>query len=312
VQAASKSVVLIVVRDATGKEIAQGSGFVVTTDGKIVTNYHVIEGGESAVVKFSSGAFFEVAGVLAVDSSRDLALLQATGQDFSPLPLGDSDRVQVGEQVVAIGSPLALEATVSNGIISAIRGSTLDASLTLLQTTAPVSPGSSGGALLNMQGQVVGVTAFQASGQNLNFAVPVNYVIPLIVERSVKPLSTVSAPPERESAAPTTLADLEGTYLGTWQSNLGYSGVAALTIAVSGSGLSGKVVLTGSPVGYTGDSVWMTVSKLGDGVWAVQFKGDRSNLSGTGIFRGRSFVGDYRYVRVLLGVDDRGQWILKK
>lgn len=313
VRETADSAVLVVVMNSAGQQIRQGSGFVASADGKIVTNYHVIEGASSAVVKFPTGAFFNVEGLLGTNAIKDLAVLKLAARALVPLAIGDSDLVQVGDPVVAIGSPLALEATVSNGIISAIRVSDADGGLKLLQTTAPVSPGSSGGALLNMRSEVIGITTLQVSGQNLNFAVPINEVVPLLADGPVRSLSTATIRIERESAGSSTLGDLEGTYVGAWQSNLGYSGVAALTVIVSGStDLKSKVVLTGSPVGYKGDSVRLTVTKLGEGVWTVEFRGDRTNLSGTGVFRGRSFIGDYRYVRVLLGVDDRGQWILKR
>lgn len=125
-------------------------------------------------------------GVLALDKARDIAIIKANGNDFRMLSLGDSSRLQIGEEVVAIGSPLSLESTVSNGIVSGIR--TLDeGGGQLLQITAPISPGSSGGPLFNMEGQVVGITTsgFE-NGENLNFAVPINNVKPLL-KRLSKP-----------------------------------------------------------------------------------------------------------------------------
>ena len=86
-----------------------------------MTNYHVIKGASSAIVKLPDGAFYDVDGVVAFDKARDLAVIKAHGQNFRVVTLGNSDRVQVGEEVVAIGSPLSLESTVSNGIVSGIR-----------------------------------------------------------------------------------------------------------------------------------------------------------------------------------------------
>lgn len=190
---ALKSVVLIVVSDASGKETKQGSGIVVSGDGKIITNFHVIERASTAVIKFPNGAFFLVDGVLAVDKVNDIAVLKAAGSGFPVVPLGDSDKVQVGEEVVSIGSPLALEATVSNGIISSIRD-LKEGNLRLFQTTAPISPGSSGGALLNMRGEVIGITAAQlAKGQNLNFAIPINTAKSLLVGGSLRKLYELPA-----------------------------------------------------------------------------------------------------------------------
>jgi len=186
---AQKAVFLIVVSNASGREIGQGSGVVVSNDGKVITNYHVIDGASSAVIKFPNGAFFLIEGVLAADVAKDIAVLKASGSDFPTVALGDSDKVQVGEEVVSIGSPLSLEATVSNGIISSIR-ELKDENQRLFQTTAPISLGSSGGALLNMGGELIGITtAEMVGGQNLNFAVPINVVKPLLSASSLRKLA---------------------------------------------------------------------------------------------------------------------------
>ena len=103
---ANGTIVSIVMSDKDGKAIAQGSRFLVSKDGLIVTNYHVIAEGKSAVVKFPDGAFYLVDGVVASDKARDVAVIKARGKGFRVLLLGNSDRVQVGEQVVAIGNPL--------------------------------------------------------------------------------------------------------------------------------------------------------------------------------------------------------------
>jgi hypothetical protein len=171
---ANQSIVSIVMSDSEGKPIAQGSGFFVSNEGLIVTNYHVISEGSSAVAKLPGGAFYAIDGVLAFDKARDIAVIKAHGKTFKRLALGDSDRVQVGEEVVAIGNPLSLESTVSNGIVSAVR-TVEDQGGKFLQITAPISPGSSGGPLFNMAGEVVGITTmFLKGGENLNFAIPIN------------------------------------------------------------------------------------------------------------------------------------------
>src|ERR1019366_3386058 len=102
---AKGSVVSIVMSDKDGHPLAQGSGFLISKDGRVVTNYHVIKNGTSAVVKLPNGTFFAVDGVLASDKHRDVAIIKADGSDFRTLALGDSDRLQVGQQVVAIGNP---------------------------------------------------------------------------------------------------------------------------------------------------------------------------------------------------------------
>jgi len=185
-KAANGSVVSIVMSDKGGKPISQGSGFLVTKDGLILTNYHVIETGSSAVVKLPDGAFFLVDGVVASDKTRDIAVIQAHGQNFQTLTLGNSDQIQVGEEIVAIGNPLSLESTVSNGIVSGIRTDERPR-IKVLQVTAPISPGSSGGPLFNMAGEVIGITTmYLQGGENLNFAVPINDAKRLLLEKSAK------------------------------------------------------------------------------------------------------------------------------
>jgi S1-C subfamily serine protease len=162
---ANGAIVSIVMSDKNGHTIAKGSGFFVSKDGHVVTNYHVITNGSSAVVKLPNGAFFAVDGVLASDANRDVAIIKAHGNDFRPLTLGDSDRLQVGEEVVAIGNPLSLESTVSNGIVSAIR-TVEDEGGKFLQVTAPISPGSSGGPLFNQRCET------HACGENVKSSRP--------------------------------------------------------------------------------------------------------------------------------------------
>lgn len=185
-KAANGAVVSIVMSDKDGNPIAQGSGFLVSRDGLIVTNYHVIAEGSSALVKLPDGAFYVVDGVLAFDKARDVAIIKAHGENFRRLALGDSDHVEVGQEVVAIGNPLSLESTVSNGIVSGIR---TDEELggKFLQVTTPISPGSSGGPLFNMEGEVVGITTmYIKGGENLNFAIPVDEAKRLLLTKSSK------------------------------------------------------------------------------------------------------------------------------
>jgi hypothetical protein len=187
---------------------AQGSGFLVSNDGLVVTNYHVIAEGSSAVLKFPNGAFFAVDGVVASDKARDVAVIKAHGSDFRTLTLGNSDRVQVGEAVVAIGNPLSLESTVSDGIVSGIR-TVEKLGGKFLQITTPISPGSSGGPLFNMAGEVVGITTmYLEGGENLNFAIPINdakRLLPLpppgynLADVRVNPSGLKALPNETES-----------------------------------------------------------------------------------------------------------------
>ncbi len=187
------SVVLIVVSDSVGKPFAEGSGFIVSADGRIVTNHHVIADARSATVKLNNGAIFTVDGVLADDSVHDLAVIKVPGKNLPPLSLAESDRLSVGDHVVAIGSPLGLENSVSDGIVSAIREG--GNGTRWIQTTAAASHGNSGGPLLTMDGRAVGVLTWKASeGENLNFAVPSNLISPLLANSTVRAFGVVTSP----------------------------------------------------------------------------------------------------------------------
>lgn len=172
-QLATPSVVLIKLANGLG------SGFVVSNDGKIVTNLHVIRGAREATVVTADGREFKDIEVMATDAAHDLAVLRIAARDLKALPLGNSAATKPGEHVVVIGHPLGLGNTVSDGLVSAVRE--LLPKLTLLQISAPISPGSSGGPLFNDQGEVIGIsTLVIREGQNLNFAVPINTVKPLL------------------------------------------------------------------------------------------------------------------------------------
>ncbi len=154
-----------------------GTGFVVDDDGTVATNLHVVEGAADIKVRTLDGTVLTVPRIVAIDVAHDLALLGVDPR--TPLPalrLGDSDTVAAGDPVIAIGNPLGvLDYTVSDGLISSVRPVT--AELTLLQISAPISQGSSGGPLFNAYGEVIGVaTAIFTEGQNLNFGIPSNYV----------------------------------------------------------------------------------------------------------------------------------------
>ena len=191
VSRSSDAVVQIVVSDSLGQPTALGSGFVISQDGRIVTNYHVIKGAHTAIVKLTNGSFFPVDGVLAADPDKDLAILKVAGKNLPFLSL-ETSQLRVGDRVVAIGSPLGLDGTVSDGIVSAIRE---EDNKTWIQTTAPVSHGNSGGPLLDLKGNVTGVITWGVNlnlGQNLNFAVAANEVGTLLGQlHSPAPLDSV-------------------------------------------------------------------------------------------------------------------------
>jgi len=165
------SAVAIETYDSKGEKLSRGSGFFVEAD-RIVTNRHVLEGAYRAEVHSSGGAVFPVKGVLAVDAEGDIALLKidAPAPPIRPLPL-DKTSPQEGESVVVIGNPLGLEGSVTNGIVSAVRD--IPTFGRIIQITAPISSGSSGSPVVNMQGQVIGIATLQITGgQSVNFAIP--------------------------------------------------------------------------------------------------------------------------------------------
>ena len=163
------SAVAIETFDSRGEKLSRGSGFFVESD-RIVTNRHVIEGAYRAEVHSSTGAVYQVKGVLAVDAEGDIALLKIDETQIRPLPL-DKTSPQEGESVVVIGNPLGLEGSVTNGIVSAVRD--IPTFGRIIQITAPISSGSSGSPVVNMQGQVIGIATLQITGgQSVNFAIP--------------------------------------------------------------------------------------------------------------------------------------------
>ncbi|MDR2357382.1 MAG: trypsin-like peptidase domain-containing protein [Oscillospiraceae bacterium] len=167
---------------ANGELRSTGSGFFITSSGVAVTNYHVISSARSAKIVTADGLEYGVLGVYDIDEENDLALLQIDGKDFDYLNVGDSETLRNGAQVYAIGSPLGLQNTISPGIIS---NASRDIDGTrYIQITAPLSPGSSGGALIDVYGDVIGVTTGSLyNGQGLNLAVPVDLSDALSRER---------------------------------------------------------------------------------------------------------------------------------
>jgi putative serine protease PepD len=174
----------------TPQGTATGSGFVVSADGKIVTNEHVVDGATSVTVKLGTGGQTLTAQVLAADASKDLALLKVDATNLKHLDFGDSSSLQVGDNVYAIGNPYGLDHTLTSGIVSALNreiqapdGTPIDGAI---QTDAALNPGNSGGPLLDADGKVVGVNSqIASSGSNsggeagnvgIGFAIPAKTV----------------------------------------------------------------------------------------------------------------------------------------
>ncbi len=170
-----------------------GSGIIMSEDGYIITNEHVIEDATSISVIMNSGDTYE-AKLVGADPSSDIAVIQLINlpDDLSAASFGNSDDIDIGEKVVAIGSPGGLAGSIAEGIISGpsrpknqITGNSDDSDTNLLQTTAAINPGNSGGALVNAQGQIIGVTSAKISGldyEGIGFAIPITEAIPILEE----------------------------------------------------------------------------------------------------------------------------------
>ena len=176
---------------------ASGSGFILTADGYILTNYHVIENSDSVKVTMYDGTSYD-ATIVGYDESNDIAVLKIDATGLTPVVLGDSDKLNVGDSVVAIGNPLGeLTFSLTSGAVSALnREVTLSSNVTmdLIQTDCAINSGNSGGALFNLYGEVIGITnakysssgsSSEASIDNIGFAIPINSVRS-IVESIIK------------------------------------------------------------------------------------------------------------------------------
>ena len=183
---AAPSVALLKAFDQSGQPTKLGSGFIAAPGAIVVTNYHVIRGAYSETASFQDGSSASVLGVLGYDPGIDVAVIRIGTVSAAPLQLGDSDKVQIGDRVTAIGSPLGLQNTISDGLVSAFRGSRI-------QTSTPISPGSSGGPFFNKRGQVIGVAVSTILGaQNLNFVVPINQAKQYLTNASLTTLADLS------------------------------------------------------------------------------------------------------------------------
>ncbi len=155
-----------------------GTGFIISADGYIITNQHVINNADQVTVKLTGKKQSIPARVVGQDYELDLAVLKIEGEGYPTLPMGDSDKMRVGDWVVAIGQPYGLDHTVTTGVVSA-KGRPITIQdrnyKNLIQTDAAINPGNSGGPLLNMRGQVIAInTAVNAQAQGIGFAIPIN------------------------------------------------------------------------------------------------------------------------------------------
>jgi hypothetical protein len=221
------STVLIICKDANGQQVSLGSGFVVAPS-VIATNYHVIDGAVSATVKVVGDRHtHNVSHIRNIDTRNDLALLAVSDLKAPVVEIGDSNGLEVGATVYAVGNPRGLEGSFSQGIVSAIRP--ID-NVSLLQITAPISPGSSGGPIMDASGKVVAVSvATYKGGQNLNFAIPSKAIHSLISQQDERATFTVAR--KKSKGAKTILEEL---------------GVNKILEGVTGSAMQWNGVIHGS------------------------------------------------------------------
>jgi S1-C subfamily serine protease len=190
---ARRATVQIRALDLDGRPVSAGTGFFVSHDGLVATNVHVIRGARRLQVETNAGEIFDLVYFVVADPRRDIAILKVPVDDVQPLSLAVDAALEVGAPVYVMGNPLGQVGTFSNGLVSAER--TVEG-VGLIQITAPVSPGSSGGPVMNANGDVIGVATFMLrGGQNLNYAVPARYVRPLARSADTpRPFATTMVP----------------------------------------------------------------------------------------------------------------------
>lgn len=194
-ESANPAIVVISAYSSSGTPLSQGSGFIADPHGLVVTNDHVIDGADAVAVRRPGAEPVFATHIQATSEEWDLAVLKIKGKKLPSLKLAPKGTARVGMRVIAIGSPLGLENTMSEGIISGIRANSV------LQITTPISPGSSGGALLSQSGVVLGATTLMLrGGQNINFAVPSGEISALLRAARhggpVRPLHALSTVPD--------------------------------------------------------------------------------------------------------------------
>ena len=273
------------------RAVSGGSGVIISPQGEILTNYHVIAsmgGGDNSLeVKTSDGKSYK-ATVLGKDKELDIALVKIEATHLPYAKLGDSDALRIGEWVVAIGNPFGLEHTVTQGIISA-KGRKLDTGLSsFLQTDAAINRGNSGGPLLNLRGEVIGInTAINPAGQNIGFAVPISQVHRILKElRSGKPVSRGYlgiGPQELDQAYQDALGVKEGVVVSTVEKGQAADKAGLLRLDVI-TALDGQPVRSPDEVvavvsaRRAGDTLKLTIFRDGKSLTLTATLGDRKAL----------------------------------
>ena len=267
----------------TGQGQGAGTGFVLSSDGLIVTNNHVVEDGTRITVTFADGSA-EDASVVAADPSRDLAVLRVNRDDLAPLAVGDSDDLRLGDQLIAVGYALDLngEPSVTAGILSAkersITAPNGEPLVNLLQTDTAINPGNSGGPLLNGRGEVVGInTAIAGQAQNIGFAIAITPVLDVIEqlragevpERALMGVTTATAD-EPVGAEIVELAPGSGAADSDLQ-------VGDVIVAVDDREIADSIELGSAIATYLpGDEVTVTVDRDGRSIEIAVVLGARS------------------------------------
>jgi S1-C subfamily serine protease len=281
---ATPSVVVVENFNEDGERAGQGSGYVHSADGVIITNYHVIRGAKSLTIRVPAKESFHIDSVLAYSIEHDVAALQVSAS-LPALETEALEPVKVGDRVIAIGAPLGLESTVSEGIVSAIR----DAGGThIIQTTASISPGSSGGPLFDEFGKVIGLTtSHMRDGQNLNFVIAVRHVNELLGQQrpislaemleetqvvNSLPASTVSVPAGNLVQLPFRVSSQQGAVIeGTYT----ITGGSGRDVGVALVGTGGAVIMNSGRVSGSGQ----IKQRLPMGQYAVVFDNRFSTFS---------------------------------
>ena len=266
-------------------QAAAGSGFVITSDGYILTNYHVIEDADSIQVAFVDGTTYD-ATLVGGESENDIAVLKINATGLTPVIIGDSDNVKVGEQVVAIGNPLGeLTFSMTSGIVSAKdRSITMENGnvMNMIQTDTAINNGNSGGPLFDMYGQVIGITSAKLSGsssseatiEGLGFAIPINDIKDMVTDImengyvTGKPYMGITV-----STVPESISERYGMSQGALVESVDGSSCAAKAGLEKGdiiTGIDGKTVISSAELveakkNYkAGDTVTLDVERNGE------------------------------------------------
>ena len=266
-------------------QAAAGSGFVITSDGYILTNYHVIEDADSIQVAFIDGTTYD-AQLVGGESENDIAVLKIEATGLTPVIIGDSDNVKVGEQVVAIGNPLGeLTYSMTSGIVSAKdRSITMENGevMNMIQTDTAINSGNSGGPLFDMYGQVIGITSAKLSGsssssatiEGLGFAIPINDIKDMVTDImengyvTGKPYMGITV-----STVPESISERYGMSQGALVESVDESSCAAKAGLEKGdiiTGIDGKTVISSAELveakkNYqAGDTVTLDVERNGE------------------------------------------------